>query len=518
MVNMWNPGGMTPQEMVEAAQMAAEQGGTIGLGQTGLTYTGGSSTSGIPEWLMQDPETAGVILDLIGLGYNQDYIMSALQENSRQADMDNAYKYWALSAQAAADQQRANTSAGAARAAAQASADAARHAADQALAAAQMDNETKLKISAAEIAQRARETEAKIRAQGPYSWVEGEYYKHPEYLQGGAAAGAGAPTAGGLAAQTAAAQPAANPWAAALGGPSAIVGEQGPEIATAMPGGTQITPLRPRPNAGGMASIRGGRGGGLPRMALGGFIPGSTGPLITPPRRSGATDSTTLHQTMYWRTPQQTTTARRGTSYNRLSAQGAGAGYGTDYNQYAAGYDPSTTVTRPSAEALAAGPRAVTSQQQLPGYQRGGKGSQGILREAMAQGAPWAVRTPTFSGGVVGPGGTNPAAPGFVGPGGEAPTGMEAYQNLPWLQALQGNTPMATFGGWNFPAHETLGIGNVPAPYEVSLPVWNSLSPDAQQEALGLWTAHYGITPEEALTLIQRAGFGGTGGAMTGWG
>jgi hypothetical protein len=211
----------------------ASQQGRLGVTST-PTGTPDISQMTLQELYEYDPGLAQVAVNIASLGFTHDEAMSIIKEQARQADMDNAYKYWALTAQAESDEKIAAMTTGASRANAQASAAANRYAADQALKASQASDAAKIKIAAMDIAQRAAETLAELKAH-PGDWVEAAYRKRGEEP----------PTA-----QTAPAaqQAQPSPWAAYQGRTAyqpnaAIVGERGPELAQQTAQGTRITPL-----------------------------------------------------------------------------------------------------------------------------------------------------------------------------------------------------------------------------------------------------------------------------------
>jgi hypothetical protein len=382
-------------------------------------------------------------------------------------------------------------------AAAQMQLEAAQYAADKAFAASQLDSETRLKIAQMDNATQLRYIEAQIAAKGPGGWTERAYWMRSQQPPTPAPATTPAATPAAQVQPSAAVMTGQQPptvaadyqrWAnvAQPRASQAIVGEQGPELATATPQGTQITPLR---QPGPIYSLPKNRTfqGPLPtpRMALGGTIALPWNRTITeanlrstrPTTTGGATPTQTRTKSQQIR---EGKTGVKGTSYTApVGEMGLWGGTGSRRQPNFAGV----------------GRHFVTGQ----GWQQAPAGGYGV------SGNPPRSIEPAFGGST---------GQGIAGTTGT--TADTSFQNMPWLRYIQEGTKPAGFGAWGGSQTSKLGY-DIKPPHTMNLNYFLQLNPDEQQMALAAWQDVYGYTPEAAFELMRRAAPLGSGTAMAGY-
>lgn len=233
--------------------------------------TGGGQSSADMRYL--PPDVLDYIENMTAIGYDAATAMEVLDYQAKRDDADRQYQYYALEQEAASALERAQIAANAQKSAAASGSAAQRYAADQALKAAQehaaaaryaadqalqgikVQEANRLKIAAAELKLKAQQV-ASEELGAPSNWrkqagflrgmdMTQENITPQAIAQSGEALGPVAPemltpgTAAPSLGGTATPQP--NPYA--LRGQQAVVGEQGPELATQTPQGTQVTPI-----------------------------------------------------------------------------------------------------------------------------------------------------------------------------------------------------------------------------------------------------------------------------------
>lgn len=249
-----------------------------GMGADPRTAFSGSSTASGTQGWMQDPDIANVVLQLMQMGLTQEQSIEILAQSDRQFTQQLEYDKWRIEQELANSLEIARTSSSAsARIAAAnraATLEAARIDAKARIETARIDAAARIKTVAMQVAAQLKDIVATTTAR-PIDWVkqtamlggipeaQAPSTGVQQYLQ--------APVPG--VSQAAVNAPLWNPaatsegdaaWQAFRSGqpvaPQAVVGERGPELATATPRGTVIQPL-PR------------RGfGGTRRMATGGVV------------------------------------------------------------------------------------------------------------------------------------------------------------------------------------------------------------------------------------------------------
>jgi len=230
------------------------------------------------DWWMQSPEMASAMIALMGLGLSDAQARDTIKWYYDQMENDNQMAQANLAARLQEARMAASSGNAQAQIAANARLQEAQIAADNALAIATMDNETRLKIAAQEIADRveARIAEETTRpSDWPYQ-IELLKNQNPATAsRTGVQTALGVPAARTIYARNEP-QPAAapDPWEAFRGGqqvaggpaPAAVVGEAGrPEIVQPTPQGVNVIPIT-TPATARRAQL-------LPRMQAGGFIP-----------------------------------------------------------------------------------------------------------------------------------------------------------------------------------------------------------------------------------------------------
>lgn len=239
-------------------------GGQLNPGSALALLAGQGGTSYI------SPEVMEAYTTLTGQGYSYDAIMEGLKYQKERDDADREYKYWNAEQTAQSAERAAQIAAGAYSQAAavgaeadmyaadqslrsaQEAAAAARYAADKALEGLKISEENKIKIAAANLNLESKRIAAEEMG-APSDWRTQAGYLRSQGMthaditpaaiqQAGQALG---PVAPEMAPQATGA-PAAAPAAPTLPSPQqAVVGEAGPELATATPQGTQVQPIQP---------------------------------------------------------------------------------------------------------------------------------------------------------------------------------------------------------------------------------------------------------------------------------
>jgi len=552
-MGQFNPFGMTPAQIAQAAQGAATSGQQV----SGLNL-GSSSGGGGGGGSIVSSEGVDAVTALLSVLYGADNAQKMLDQAAKQYESDLKFKYYQLNKQADTALAEARISSGSQRDTALITAETARAnaelAAQTSLEIAQMDDKTRRDIAAAELAQEFNRLSAEEFG-SPSAWI-----KQMRFMQGQGQAGerAGltlkAPTLGG----TPLSAPAGATTTAGAGMPvasQALVGEPTasgqprPEVATALPGGgTMITPL-----AGGQAVSKLPEWAKrLPRMQAGGAVTNDTyGQWTRDWAKTAGGPATTPAGWDKWRA-----------SHGLVPMK-------TIYEPYAAGVAGQLDVTRPMpvASSVARGPGTYINPRQYagantsltqrpvgagqlaamrtPAYQAALHGSVGggmptaggrfSEEGGMGGGKPWGraaigkgwgtyvpgAKWVTGKGWVAPPAAAVPGAPAAGAPAATPALTPEQQQvaNLPlWARGKAGGQ----YGLWeNWTGPRTIpevGLNEpITLPYEFDYRQWAQLTPAQKQMWLGTWEA-LGYFPDDALAILEGSAVTGTAGPMTGWG
>jgi len=506
----FNPGGLTPAQLVQAAQGAAQEGGQFGLTSTGLGYNSPAASAGgnavYPPAAYLDYLSRAEDREAEYLRYSR-----TDAEDIRQADReygrmlaDSARAYEVAMAQIAENRGSSSAAAQATVAAAEAHAQAAIEAASIAAEASRYDSDTRLQI--------AREANAVAREgqqiEKSRIWAE-ELGRPSQWREQAAFARGWAPEAAGALHQTPAGFLGEGTGAPALPtAPQAIVGEAGPELATATPQGTQITPLQ-QPTGYQLPKNRTFSGKlPIPRMGGGGMLVDprdrlrNVGPAALQAAGTGAAPSLS---SQYNSRLHQPVTGGQGRNVTPVGSRVPIGGV-----QYT-GPGPTQRSYEQAKEKF--NRHWVTGQGWVPGPDP-------MMAQAAAARAKYGIGS-----------GTTPATGGPGSPG-TPPVSIEPPVTLPqsptdllFQQMQQPN--QASFGAWTGPT--TIpgeGITTpVRPPWQLNLQEWTAL-PYAQKAMLaGTWRSLgmiAGETEAEMMALaeesIRRSAWTGGGPAQTAYG
>lgn len=480
-------------------------GGAAGILEGYMAAT--NTSQGGVDMSFLSPEILDYIQGMSGIGYNYDYSMSALEAQVRQNDQRLEYDYWNATQSAESAERAAGIYASASEAAAAMGADAAKYSADQSLAAAQEaaaasryaadqalqgvreTNETKMKIAAAQLNLESKRIAAEEFG-SPSNWRQQSAYLRSQGMthaditpsaiqQAGEALG---PVAPELAPQAIGAPPAA-PAPLALPSPQqAIVGEQGPELATATAQGTQIQPLQPEQawwlRKQGTPGMQGGGSLGLRSFDTahyvgGRYVPGGVSRTKPPPH---------LMPWSPW--------YGQGESPAEGAAVPAPVGTGPTAPSGGGGVGYSPGLSLPTTGA--GGGRVPTTM--VPG----GRGRKpGTTPTKMAAGGAGGGVVADTGGGVQPPG-TTTGEPPYIGM-------LRQGSYVPLWEAWQGPR---TFEGQEIP---------LKMPHEINYGDFVRLTPTEQQMSFNDWHV-LGMAPDTALRIMQMSAMRGTGRSSIGYG
>ena len=416
--------------------------------------------------------------DIIQAETQSQISQNEIKEQAREFDINNATLLKGYELDYQKGREMASIAAQASAAAAAAGAEADKYAADQDLAAAQAQCAAAIEsanIAAAasrysddikaEIAREQRQLDREkymaVELARPGNWVErvGFYKGQTPEQAAELAKYAGSTVYGGQLGGLPQAQPAtagAAPVAA-----QAVVGEQGPELATATPQGTQISPLKEDQ----ARYLR----GQLPEMAYGGTV------------RSELLNPSQMLQRMgsYARTPAEYQASQETGSQWMAGGTGSNPGWRQESTPTGNTLVRTTTPGLPMVH---------------PGGSWAGTGTP-------AGGTPGGTTTP-----IVGPGGTQPAgdtgAPATPG----NPTGSPIDQ-LPMFQAARagGQYNVAPFQAWTGPTRNTVTGVEIPPPWQMNLMQFQNSTRAEQAMMAAHWRSMLMIPGETEEEMIANA-------------
>jgi len=415
-----------------------------------------------------DPDLVNAYTAYLGMGYSAADAADILAEKKREYDASLAWERESAATTAANELKIAEMRLAEARASSGADRSARIAAAQASLEAARIDAAARIKVAGIEAATQRRYYEAQIAAKGPGGWVERSYWDR------GAQAPAATPT------QT----QGYTQWAQGGVAPQAVVGERGPELATATPQGTVITPLNQRT----------ARGFGGVGMAGGGVIR-TPNPFLTGRLQDYAR-------------------AQRAGGQRLMGLSGAA----TDYMQRLAAMPKWQSF----ADWQGANPEGTRQQWQQAIRQQPPMSTMFIRPEYANR-----IRLPQYrppatmaQGGLVRYGASNPITgsnipganwSGYTNPQGPpaGPQTDQEIQNQPWLRYIQEGRKPAMFSAWGGTQTSRLGY-NIKPPHTMNYDYFQQLSLDEQAQALAAWQDVYGFTPENSVEQMRRASFAGS--------
>jgi len=446
-----------------------------------IAALGGGGGGGGSSYI--SPEVMQVFAELTGQGYTYDAIMEGLKYQKQRDDADRQFNYWSAKEAEDGANERARIAAGASAAAAasgneaekyaadqdlaaaQEMAAASRYAADQALAGLKISEENKIKIAAANLNLESKRIAAEELG-APSDWRTQVGYLRSQGMsqaditpgaiqQAGQALGPVAPEL--TPTVTAPTTTPTTPQQAQ----QAIVGEAGPELATATPQGTEIQPIQ-RESAWWL------RKQGAPQMARGGIV-GAAGGRTYLPNPTGAVRSQFLDPSQMYASMVSLINPKASLGERVAREQGA--------------------------MAFAGGTPQIARLGQTTG------GGQTLSPGGVGAGS-------TTTGGAAGTSPTTPVA-------GEGTTEGEP----PYLEMLRTGANVPLWQAWGGPRTKPEVGMNIPIkmPHEINYGDFVRLTPTEQQMAFADWQA-LGMAPDTALRIMQASAMRGTAQAATAYG
>ena len=498
----------------------------------------GATGGGGRPWWYDSPEIMDFMASLAATGYSYDASMEALEYQAQRDDADRAQTAELAQAELSAALEAANIAAGASRAASAASAaatteaarmsaeaqkysadqalaaaqeraEAARYAADQALEGVRLDTETRMKIAAGNLRLEAQKTAA-VEFGAPSDWTK----------QVGFLRGMGMTRADLTPQAIRASGEALGPGPPDLGpAPQAVVGERGPELATATPQGMQVTPLD-------TSQAYHLRGQGVPGMQYGGTV-GRLGqvqggsqqirPTATWAQEKARRDAN--WEAGIARMPAQVAQGRENiaalqamTPQQQAAAkQRQAATQQQQFMQQLLGSGTGRTMQMPGGGTYLLSPAHLQARERLQAQQQ----EQQALQQAQEEMPAWFSQWLETQGGA----GGGAAAPGATPGAGGAPTGPADANKMPFLETLRTGGYVPLYEGWGGP--RTLpeaGITDpVKMPHEYNYADFARWTPTEQSMMFATWQA-LGMEPTTALEIMRRSAPRGSATASVGYG
>jgi hypothetical protein len=473
----------TPSASWDWARQQVGGSQPVGTAEAIAALGGGGGSSYV------SPEVLTYIANMTGIGYDAATAMEALKYQKTRDDADRQFNYWSAKEAEDGANERARIAAGASAAAAasgsaadmyaadqdlkaaQEMAAASRYAADQALAGLKISEENKIKIAAANLNLESKRIAAEEMG-APSAWrTQAGYLRSQGMTQAditpGAIQQAGqalGPVAPELAISTTPAPTAPAPMAAPQlpqAAQQAVVGEAGPELATATAQGTQIQPIQ-RESAWWL------RKQGAPQMGRGGIV-GAVGGRTYLPNPTGAVRSQFLDPSQMYASMVSLINPKASLEERAAREQGA--------------------------MAFAGGTPQIARLGQTTG------GGQTLSPGGVGAGS-------TTTGGAAGSTSTTPVA-------GEGTTEGEP----PYLEMLRTGANVPLWEAWGGPRTKPEVGMNIPIkmPHEINYGDFVRLTPTEQQMAFADWQA-LGMAPDTALRIMQASAMRGTAQAATAYG